>query len=225
MCKDIKNLHLAVYPPSGRVRVAAPLRVTDEAIRLFTISKVGWIKRQQEKYRGQERQSAREFVTGESHYYHGRRYLLNVIAHDAPPAVAIRNRKTLDLYVRSGSDTATRERALLTWYRRQLKEEATPLIAKWAATLDVTVAECGVKHMKTKWGTCNSEAHRIWLNLELIKKPPNCLEYVIVHELIHLHERHHNDRFTALMDRYLPLWQHLRAELNREPLGHVSWDY
>jgi predicted metal-dependent hydrolase len=223
--KDIKNLHLGVYPPAGRIRVAAPLRVNDEAVRLFTISKLSWIKRQQAKFTGQERESAREFVTGESHYFHGRRYLLNVIYHDAPPTVIIRNRRTLDLYVRPSSDAAARERVLLAWYRRQLKEEAAPLVAKWQKLLGVTVTDWGVKQMKTKWGTCNIDAHRIWLNLELIKKPGTCLEYVIAHELVHLHERHHNDRFSALMSKFMPLWEHRRAELNHAPLGHATWDY
>src|SRR5258706_13808495 len=205
--KDIKNLHLGVYPPAGRVRVAAPLRVNDEAVRLFTISKLTWIKRQREKFLGQERQSAREFVSGESHYFHGHRYRLNVIAHAGASTVVIRNRRTPDAYMRAGSDVAARERVLLTWYRLQLKEEAAPLIAKWEATIGVSVAAWGVKQMKTKWGTCNSEARRIWLNLDLIKKPANCLEYVIAHELVHFRERHHNDRFTAHMNRFMPLWR------------------
>lgn len=223
--KDIKNLHLAVYPPSGRVRVAAPLLINDEAVRLFTISKLAWIKRQQAKFEGQERQSAREFVSGESHYYQGNRYLLNVIYRAGAPEVVIRNNKTMELYVRPGSDTAQRERVLLGWYRQRLKEEITPLIAKWETIIGVEVAEWGVKQMKTKWGTCNIEAQRIWLNLELIKKPPHCLEYIIVHELIHLLERHHNERFFALMTRHLPLWHHYREELNHEPLVHETWEY
>src|SRR5438876_5682914 len=145
--KDIKNLHLAVYPPAGRVRVAAPLRVNDEAIRLFTISRLAWIKRQQARFEAQERQSAREFVSGESHYYQGNRYLLNVIYHKGSPAVIIRNNKTMDLYVRPGSDTPQRERVLITWYRRRLKEEIAPLIAKWEVIIGVKVAEWGVKQM------------------------------------------------------------------------------
>src|SRR5258708_29913297 len=223
--KEIKNLHFGVYPPAGRVRVAAPLRVNDEAVRLFTISKLTWIKRQREKFLGQERQSAREYVSGESHYYHGRRYRLNVITHAGAPAVVIRNRRTLDLYVRAGSDVGARERVLLTWYRRQLKEDVAPLIAKWEAILGVSVSAWGVKQMKTKWGTCNSEARRIWLNLDLIKKPASCLEYVIAHELVHLRERHHNERFVATMSTFMPLWQHYRAELNGAPLAHASWEY
>ncbi len=217
--KNIKNLHLGVYPPAGRVRVAAPLRVNDEAVRL------AWIKRQQAKFEAQERQSAREFVSGESHYYQGNRYLLNVLYHQGSPTVSLRNNKTMDLYARTGSDTSVRERILTTWYRRRLKEEIAPLIAKWEGIIGVKVAEWGVKQMKTRWGTCNIEARRIWLNLELIKKPVHCLEYIIVHEMMHLLERHHNDRFIAYMNRFMPLWQYYREELNREPLGHVSWEY
>ena len=221
--KNIKNLHLGVYPPAGRVRVAAPLRINDEAVRLFTISKLAWIKRQQAKFAGQERQSAREFISGESHYYQGKRYLLNVIYHDAKPAVNIRNNKIMDLFARTGSDTPERERILTTWYRHRLKEEIPPLIAKWEPIIGVKVVEWGVKQMKTRWGTCNIKAQRIWLNLELIKKPIHCLEYVIVHEMVHLLERQHNERFSAYMNRFMPLWQHYREELNRAPLGHEDW--
>lgn len=223
--KNIKNLHLGVYPPNGRVRVAAPLRINDEAVRLLIISKLAWIKRQQEKFEAQERQSAREYVSGESHYYQGRRYLLNVIEQKGSPAVILRNNKTMDLFVRPDSDASQRERVLIAWYRQRLKEEIALLIAKWEPIIGVEVAEWRVKQMKTKWGTCNIKAHRIWLNLELVKKPLHCLEYIIVHEMVHLLERHHNDRFLAYMNRFMPLWQYYREELNRAPLGHESWDY
>jgi predicted metal-dependent hydrolase len=223
--KNIKNLHLGVYPPAGRVRVAAPLRINDEAVRLFTISKLAWIKRQQAKFQDQERQSAREFVSGESHYYQGHRYLLNVIYRAGTPAVHIRNNKIMDLHVRTGSDTTEREHTLTAWYRRRLKEEIPPLIAKWEPIIGVQVADWGVKQMKTRWGTCNIKAQRIWLNLELIKKPVHCLEYIVVHEMIHLLERHHNERFIAYMNRFMPLWQYYREELNRAPLGHEDWEY
>lgn len=223
--KDIKNLHLAVYPPSGRVRVAVPLLVDDEAVRLAVISKLGWIKRQQVQFAEQERQSEREYVSGESHYFQGNRYLLNVIYLDATPKVVIRNNTRMDLYVRPGSDPDQRERILLAWYRKQLREIVPPLIMKWEPILGVSVADWGIKQMKTKWGTCSIEARRIWLNLELAKKPVRCLEYIVVHELIHLLERHHNDRFTALMEKHLPSWRFLREELNREPLAHENWDY
>ena len=223
--KNIKNLHLAVYPPNGRVRVAVPLRVNDEAVRLAVISRLAWIKRQRARFAQQERQSAREYVSGESHYYQGLRYRLNVIYHDGPPRVTVRNRTTLDLYVRSGSDTAQRERVLLVWYRRQLKAMILPLIAKWEPILGVKVAEWGVKQMKTRWGTCNIEARRIWLNLELVKKPALCLEYIVVHEMVHLLERHHNDRYAAYMDKFMPQWRLHREELNRAPLAHEDWEY
>jgi len=223
--KDIKNLHLGVYPPLGRIRVAAPLRINDEAVRLFTISKLGWIKQQQAKFAAQERQSPREFVNGESHYYQGSRYLLNVVYHKGTPTVVVRNHKTLDLFVRPDGDVAERERVLTAWYRRRLKEETAPLLAKWEAIIGVTADEWHIKQMKTKWGTCKIEARRIWLNLELVKKPVHCLEYVIVHELVHLLERHHNERFVAHMNSFLPQWRHYREELNRSPLGHAEWEY
>lgn len=223
--KDIKNLHLAVYPPHGRVRVAAPLRVDDAAVRLAVISRLGWIKRQQARFEGQERQSDREYVSGESHYFQGNRFLLNVIYHDGLPNVVLRNKTTLDLFVRTESDTCQRERVLLAWYRKQLKRLIPPLITKWEAVIGVEVAEWGVKQMKTRWGSCNVEAHRIWLNLELVKKPLQCLEYILVHEMMHLLERHHNDRFVAHMDTFMPHWRLTRDELNSAPLGHATWEY
>lgn len=223
--KDIKNLHLGVYPPGGRVRIAVPLRVNDEAVRLFTISKLSWIRRQQARFQEQERQSVREFISGESHYYQGRRYLLNVVERAGTPGANIRNNRTIDLFVRPGSDTSEHERVLTAWYRRQLKAEIAPLIEKWEKIIGVQVAAWGVKQMKTKWGTCMIKASRIWLNLELIKKPVYCLEYIIVHEMVHLLERHHNERFTIYMNRFMPLWQHYREELNRAPLGDETWEY
>jgi hypothetical protein len=223
--KDIKNLHLAVYPPDGRVRVAAPLLVDDEAVRLAVISRLTWIRRQQGKFAQQERQSAREYVSGESHYSQGRRYLLNVVYRDGAPTVAVRNNTTLDLFVRPGSDTAQRERVLLAWYRRQLKQLIPPLVAKWETIIGVEVAEWRVKQMKTRWGACNPDAGRIWLNLELIKKPASCLEYIIVHEMVHLLERWHNERFVATMDKFMPQWRLVRDELNQAPLGHATWEY
>jgi len=223
--KDIKNLHLAVYPPDGRVRVAAPLLIDDEAVRLAVVSKLAWIKRQQDLFQSQDRQSAREYVSRESHYYWGDRYLLNVAYHDAPPQVVVRNKSTLDLFVRGGSNTAQRERVLQEWYRQRLKEAIPPLIAKWEPIIGVEIADWRVKRMKTKWGTCTIEARRIWLNLELVKKPPQCLEYIIVHEMVHLLERHHNDRFVAYMDEFMPQWRLFRDELNQAPLAYETWEY
>jgi predicted metal-dependent hydrolase len=223
--KDIKNLHLAVYPPAGRVRVATPLRVSDEAVRLAVITRLPWIKRQQAKFVGQERQSAREYVTGESHYFQGQRYRLNVVYGAGPARVFIRKNRIIDLFVRERSGTAQRERVFLAWYRQRLKELIPPLIGRWEAIIGVQVAEWFIKQMKTKWGTCTIKARRIWLNLELAKKPIQCLEYIIVHEMVHLLERHHNDRFSAHMDKFLPRWRLYRAELNHAPLSHEVWEY
>ena len=223
--KQIKNLHLGVYPPAGRVRVAAPLAVSDDAVRLAVIGKLGWIKRQREKFATQPRQSEREMVSGESHYFLGRRYRLRVIPNDGHARVAICNRGALELYTHPDTDAAGREKALHRWYRDQLRELALPLMTKWEAVLGVKASGLGIKKMKTKWGTCTVEVRRIWLNLELAKKPLRCLEYLIVHELIHLIERHHNDRFVNLMSLHLPNWRQHRQELNKAPLAHESWSY
>ena len=223
--KAIKNLHLAVYPPDGRVRIATPLQLDDEAVRLYAVSKMAWIKRRQARFRAQPRQTPREYVSGESHYFQGQRYLLNVVCHDAPPSVALRNKTYMDLFVRPGSNTSKRQTVLTEWYRAQLKADIPPLIARWQPILGVQVAEWGVKKMKTRWGTCNIQARRIWLNLALAKKPVQCMEYIVVHEMVHLLERHHNDRFIALMDTFLPNWRLLRDELNHAPLAHEDWGY
>jgi predicted metal-dependent hydrolase len=217
--KDIKNLHLGVYPPSGRVRIATPLKIDDEAVRLFAVSKMAWIKKQQLKFETQERQSERRFVSGESHYYKGRRYLLNVIYHNAAPKVEIRNKTHIDLYVRVGSTCEQRGKVLTKWYRKQLKDQIPALIAKWQRIIGVEVDDWGVKKMKTKWGTCTLASRRIRLNLELAKKPEHCLEYIIVHEMVHLIERDHGDRFV------MPQWHLYKEELNRSMLSHETWSY
>jgi len=223
--KDIKNLHLGVYPPNGRVRVAAPLVVSNEAVRLAVIDKLGWIKRQKARFAAQPRQSQREMVNGESHYFLGRRYRLRVHEQDAPASVAIRGIAGLDLFVRPDSNAEQREAVLLRWHRQQLKTLIPPLLDKWQPALGVQVTAWGIKKMKTKWGSCNPTAGRIWLNLELAKTPVQCLEYIVVHELAHLLERHHNERFTALLDARLPAWRQYREMLNSSPLGHEEWDY
>jgi len=217
--KNIKNLHLAVYPPDGRVRIATPLHLDDEAVRLFAISKLSWIKKHQANFITQERQTEREYVSGESHYFQGKRYLLNVIYQQGNPQVKVRNNTYIDLYVRENSDTQQRQNVIISWYRQQLKQEIPQLIAKWEPIMDVQVHDWGVKQMKTKWGTCNIQAKRIWLNLELAKKAQHCLEYVVVHEMVHLLERSHGERFVALMNKYMPSWRFYKDELNRSPLG------
>ena len=212
--KDIKNLHLRVYPPDGKVRITSPLRVDDETIRLFALSKLKWIEKSQAKFQAQPRQTPKKYISGESHYYRGDRYLLNVIYHSSVPKI-VRSNTQIDLYVRHGSIQEQREQVLNNWYRQQLKSEIPRLIAKWERVIGVSTNDWGVKKMKTRWGTCNTQAKRIWLNLELIKKPPHCLEYVIVHELVHLLERNHNDRFKAYMTRFMPNWSLYKEELNR----------
>ena len=223
--KDIKNLHLGVYPPEGRVRVAAPLRVDDEAVRLAVITKLPWIRRQQTRFGLQERQSPREYTYRETHYYLGRRYLLNVIEQAGPSRVEVSNSAGLDLYVPVGSDVQKRELVMLGWYRKELKALIPPMIEAWEETLGVTVDDWGVRRMKTRWGSCNVEARRIWLNLELAKKPIRCLEYIVVHEMMHLLERNHTDRFRDLMDRFMPQWRYHRDLLNQAPLSHETWCY
>jgi hypothetical protein len=222
--KDIKNLHLGVYPPHGRVRVAAPLVVSDEAVRLAVIGKLGWIKHQKAKFAAQPRQSQREMVNGESHYFMGRRYRLRVHEHDAPARVAVRGIASLDLFVRPGTSAEKREAVLQRWYRAQLMTLISPLLEQWQGQLGVAVADWGVKKMKTKWGGCNVDARRVWLNLELAKKSPQCLEYVIVHELVHLLERKHNEHFLSLMDKFMPQWRLHRDVLNKSTLGHERWN-
>ena len=223
--KRIKNLHLGVYPPHGRVRVAAPLAVKDDAIRLAIVTRLGWIKRQRTKFKEQPRQTPREYVSGETHYFKGQRYRLNVVYQDDHAHIAIRNKSTIDLFVNKGAGKIQREKVFQGWYRQQIKLLIPALLTKWETIIGVKAAEWGVKQMKTKWGTCNTKAKRIWLNLELIKKPVECLEYILVHELVHLLEKSHNDNFIALIDKFMPLWRFRREELNHTPLRHSDWDY
>jgi len=239
--KRIKHLHLSVYPQDGRVRVSAPMSVSDDAVRLAVIDKLGWIRRKQAKMREQPRQSPREMVTGESHYFQGQRYLLNVIETDGRQTVILNGNRTMDLYVRPGAgagsekgvgaavaagpETLKRLAILRRWYREQLHNQIPELIAKWEPIVGVDVAEWRIKRMKTRWGTCNIQDRRVWLNLELAKKPMNCLEFVLVHEMVHLHERLHNERFMAHMDKFMPQWRLYKDELNRRPLVHEDWGY
>lgn len=223
--KAIKNLHLGVYPPAGRVRVAAPLAVSDEAVRLAVISKLGWIKRQQVRFAAQPRLSPRELVTGESHYVFGRRYRMRVLSYAGRANVRLRTSSRLELHIRSEATSVQKNRVLQAWYRAQLKARIPALLEKWQPILGVQAADWGIRKMKTRWGTCNVEARRIWLNLELAQKSPQCLEYILVHELAHLIERKHNDRFVALMNQHLPQWRLRREKLNTMPLAHEHWSY
>lgn len=223
--KNIKNMHLSVYPPSGRVRIAAPLNIDDEAVRLFAISKLSWIKKNQRKFENQDRQSPRKFAERESHYFQGKRYLLRVIEHNAPSKVQLKTKTYIDLFVRPETSIEQRQIILNEWYRKELKKQIPLIIKKWEKIIQVVVNDWGVKQMKTKWGACNIEEKRIWINLELAKKPSQCLEYIVVHEMIHLLERHHNDHFLYYMDKYMPQWKLYKEELNRMPVSHGEWEY
>ncbi len=222
--KDIKNVHLSVYPPSGRVRISAPARMSLDTVRLFAISKLGWIKQQQRKLRDQERETQREYVDRESHYVWGRRYLLKVVEAESAPSVVLRQSKMI-LSVRPGTNAVMREAVVSGWYRQTLKAAVPVLVEEWQPRLKVHVEAFHVQQMKTKWGSCNAGARTIRLNTELAKKPKNCLEYVVVHEMAHLIEPTHSPRFLALMDRFMPHWRNTRELLNRLPARHERWSY
>jgi predicted metal-dependent hydrolase len=223
--KDIKNLHLAVYPPDGRVRVAVPKHVTDDNVRLAVISKLRWIKKQQQDFKEQPRQSGRQYLSGECHYVFGKRYRLELIERDGKPEVKPLRSGKLQLFVRPGSSVEVKEKALNAWYREELKKAIPELLEKWQPIVGKEARDWGIRKMKTKWGSCNIERRRIWLNLELAKKPTECLEYILVHELVHLYERNHNQRFMKLLDQFLPNWRTNKKTLNTSPLSKENWDY
>jgi predicted metal-dependent hydrolase len=222
--KDIKNVHLSAYPPNGRVKISAPLRMSAATIRVFAISKIGWIRQQQAKLRSQKRESPREYLDRESHYVWGKRYLLKVVEDEVAPSVELQP-VALRLRVRPDASEATREAVVASWYREVLKAEIPQLIEAWEPRLNVAVRGFYVRRMKTKWGSCNPAARTIRLNTELAKKPKECLEYIVVHELAHLTERHHNERFLAILDKHMPQWRLHRQELNSAPLAHETWGY
>lgn len=222
--KDIKNVHLSVYPPSGRVRISAPRRMSLDTIRVFAISKLDWIKQQQAKLRAQEREIPREYVDRESHYLWGKRYLLTVIESDEPPAIELKHSRII-LRVRPQTATDKRQALFEEWYREQLKEAVPPLLARWQPVLGVNAERWFVQRMKTRWGSCHHRARTIRLNTELAKKPAECLEYIVVHELVHLLEPTHNPHFVALMDRFMPNWRFHRDALNSLPLRRETWSY
>lgn len=222
--KDIKNLHLSVHPPTGRVHISAPRRMSLDTIRVFAISKIDWIRKQQEKLREQERETPRDYVDQESHYAWGKRYLLAVVERERSSSVELKH-SHLVLSVRPGSSRAAKETVVARWYRHQTKAAASDLASRWAPALGVDVERIFVQQMKTKWGSCNPASRTIRLNTELAKKPMKCLEYVVVHEMVHLREPTHGARFVGLMDKHLPQWQLSRQELNRLPIRHADWDY
>lgn len=223
--KDIKNIHLGVYPPNGRIRVAVPLKTSDESIRLLVVSKRHWIKKQQSKFIAQERQTKRDYISGESHYFLGNRYLLNVVHTNGSPKVEIKRKTHIDLHIRQGTSTKRREEIIENFYRSELRKQIQLFLKKWEDITRVKINEVNIKKMKTKWGTCNQKHKRIWFNLELAKKPIQCVEYVLVHEMVHFLEKNHTDKFHNLMDSFLPQWQQYKEELNNSILGHSNWKY
>jgi len=221
--KRIKNLHLSVLPPSGRVRVTSPEHMKDDAIRTLISTRLPWIKKQQIKFTNQERQTERKYVSGESYYFFGRRYRLEVIYKDEKPLVLIKGKNKIVLQVRPKATIQKRQEVLSDWYRSELHPIIEDLITKWENKLKVKTSYWGIKQMKTRWGTCNYKRARILINLELAKKPLSCVEYVVVHELIHLIEKKHSERFVSLMTKALPKWKSLKDELNRFILSHEDW--
>jgi len=220
--KNIKNVHLSVHPPEGRVTLAAPTSTRLEVARAYAISKLGWIRDQQRKLEAQARETPRQFVGRESHYVWGRRYLLEVSYHDAKPSV-VQDHKRIKLVVRPGSDAQTRAEVMHEWQKRQMHQVVPALIEKWERKLGVTVAQYFLQRMKTKWGSCNHQAGNIRLNTELVKKPKDLVEYVIAHEMVHLIEPSHGERFVSILSHHYPTWREARAELNDLPLSAEVW--
>jgi len=223
--KPIKNLHLSVLPPNGWVRISAPERMKDDAIRTLIALRLPWIKKQQAKFAGQERQTKRDYVSGESHYFFGKRYRLELIYANDVPNVSLKGKNKIVLQVRPKSSVAKRHEVMLDWYRQEMHKVVDDLIAKWQKKIGVRANFWAIKRMKTRWGTCNHKRGRILINLELAKKPLACTEYVIVHELLHLVEKKHNDKFVALMTKYFPKWKSTKEELNRFILSYEEWKY
>lgn len=220
--KGIKNVHLSVHPPYGHVTMAAPNTTRLDVARAYAISKLGWIRNQQEKLANQARETPRQFITRESHYLWGRRYLLEVEHHDKKPSVT-QDHKRITLTVRPGCTDAKRAEVMHAWHKKLLHDSIPTIIAKWEPKLGVTVNSYFLQRMKTKWGSCNHRAGHIRLNTELVKKPKHLLEYVIVHEMAHLLEPTHNERFVAILDKHYPTWNEARAELNELPLAAENW--
>lgn len=215
--KDIKNVHLSVYPPTGRVRISAPRRMSLDTVRLFAIAKIGWIRRHQVKIETQSREAPREYLERESHYIWGHRYLLTINEGSTKPLVALGHR-TIELTMPKGASPVEREAVLVDWYRAQLRERAEPVLDKWAKHLNVNLDGFYIQRMKTKWGSSNPARHTVRLNLELAKFPPECLEYVVLHEIAHFVVPDHGVHFIELLDRHMPGWRTIRDRLNEGPL-------
>jgi predicted metal-dependent hydrolase len=222
--KKIKNIHLSVNPPDGHVRISCPSRYTSEKIRAYALTKLVWIKQQQRKLREQPRESAHQYTDKESHYLWGKRHLLKVVETDGTPRVELKALKMV-LHVRAGSTLQRRAEIVEEWYRERLKKAIPRLITKWEPALGVEVKGFFVQRMKTKWGSCSSSKHTIRLNSELARKPRKCLEYLVVHEMLHILEPSHNARFRTMLDKHLPNWQNRKKTLNSLPVRHEKWGY
>jgi len=223
--KDIKNLHLAVYPPNGKVRVAVPKNITDDNVRLAVVSKLSWIKKQQKDFKHQPRQTERKYVSGECHYFFGKRYRLELVERTGKHEIVLFKSGKLKMFVKSKTSLESKEKLLNEWYRDELKKQIPDLLNKWQPIIGRKAASWSIRKMKTKWGGCNIENKHIVLNLELAKKPAICLEYILVHELVHLLERKHNARFKMFMDAFMPNWSLHRNVLNKSPLANENWLY
>ncbi len=219
--KNIKNLHLSVLPPDGKVRVSAPMHLSDESIAMFIRTKLGWIKKQQEKFEKQPRQSEREYVSGETLYVFGQQYFLCVQYSYKGNSLALEGNEAI-LTVRKESTAKQREAFVNEWYRALLKEKIEIYLPKWESITGLHCDSWQTKNMTTRWGTCNTNTRKIWLNLQLAKKPVECLEYVILHELIHLKIRNHSKDFVDMMDRYMPYWRDVKTKLNGMKLDYME---
>ena len=222
--KDVKNIHLSVRPPAGSITISAPLHLSENAIRAFAIGKIKWIKQQQTKLLSQDRETPRQYIERESHYVWGRRLLLKIVEHDTAPGIAIKHSRLI-LSVRQNASFTNKAEIVERWYREQLRLAVDPLLSLWQQKIGVKLDRLHIQRMKTRWGSCNTAKRSIRLNTDLAKKPPECLEYILVHELIHLIESTHNDRFVSLMDQHLPNWRHRRDQLNSLPVRHADWGY
>ncbi len=223
--RSIKNIHLSVLPPNGRVRLSVPSKTSEQAIRLAIVNKLAWIKKQQADFTKQPRQSVREMSNGECHYLWGQKYRLAIKEANGKFSVKAKGSNKLELAVSGSTTTDNKLKLLNRFYREQMHVSITKMLPKWQKRLGVAPDSLGIKKMKTKWGSCNIQAGRIWLNLELAKKPIECMEFILVHELVHLHERHHNERFRSLMNKHMPNWKERRDLLNSLPLAYEDWSY
>jgi predicted metal-dependent hydrolase len=221
--KNIKNVHLSVYPPDGRVTLSAPTNTRLEVARAYAISKLGWIRQQQDQLRKQARETERQYIERETHYLWGRRHLLSVVEFDAKPYVKL-DHKIITLQIRPGSTSEKRAEIIHEWHKELLHEYIQKLIQKWEKKLDDNVEAYFLQRMKTKWGSCNTKAANVRINTELVKKPKDLVEYVVVHEMIHLIEPTHSDKFIQLLSEHYPSWREARAELNELPLAAEEWN-